>query len=138
MKIYLVRYGEVNHNLYKLYNREDEDLNETGISEAYELKENISNISYDIIISSPLIRAKHTAQIINVKNREIIIENNGILLTVTVSSGTAFVSSSSCPDGICVATGKISKSGQIIVCAPANVAVWIEDGGENGYDAVTG
>ena len=72
------------------------------------------------------------------ENREITIENNGILLTVTVSSGTAFVSSSSCPDGICVATGKISKSGQIIVCAPANVAVWIEDGGENGYDAVTG
>ena len=72
------------------------------------------------------------------ENREIIIENNGILLTVTVLSGTAFVSSSSCPDGICVATGKISKSGQIIVCAPANVAVWIEDGGENGYGAVTG
>lgn len=72
------------------------------------------------------------------ENREITIENNGIILTVTVSSGTAFVSSSSCPDGICVATGKISKSGQIIVCAPANVAVWIEDGGENGYDAVTG
>lgn len=31
MKLYLVRHGEVNHNLYELYNREDEDLNETGI-----------------------------------------------------------------------------------------------------------
>ena len=34
MKVYLVRHGEVNHNLYKLYNREDEYLNETGIKQA--------------------------------------------------------------------------------------------------------
>lgn len=34
MKLYLVRHGEVNHNLYGLYNREDEDLNETGIKQA--------------------------------------------------------------------------------------------------------
>ena len=27
MRIYFVRHGEVNHNLYKKYNREDEDLN---------------------------------------------------------------------------------------------------------------
>lgn len=30
MKVYLIRHGEVNHNLYGLYNREDEDLNETS------------------------------------------------------------------------------------------------------------
>ena len=74
MKIYLVRHGEVNHNLYKKYNREDEDLNETGIKQAEELKEKISNITYDIIISSPLLRARHTANIININNKEIIID----------------------------------------------------------------
>lgn len=74
MKIYLVRHGEVNHNLYKQYNREDEDLNETGIKQAEELREKIENISYDIIISSPLLRAIHTANIINCKNKEIIID----------------------------------------------------------------
>ena len=58
MKIYLVRHGEVNHNLFKQYNREDEDLNETGIKQAQELKRKIENISYDIIISSPLLRAR--------------------------------------------------------------------------------
>lgn len=41
MKIYLIRHGQVNHNLYKKYNREDEDLNETGIKQAEELKKQI-------------------------------------------------------------------------------------------------
>lgn len=39
------------------------------------MKEQIKNIDYDIIYSSPLIRAKHTAEIINVKNKKIIIDN---------------------------------------------------------------
>ena len=75
MKIYLVRHGEVNHNLYKLYNREDEDLNETGIEQAKELIGKIKDIEYDFVISSPLLRAKHTADIINVKNRNIILDD---------------------------------------------------------------
>ncbi len=75
MKIYLVRHVEVNHNLYKLYNREDEDLNETGIKQAKELSEKIKDIEYDFVISSPLLRAKHTADIINVKNRNIILDD---------------------------------------------------------------
>lgn len=75
MKIYLVRHGEVNHNLYGLYNREDEDLNATGIKQAEELRENIKNIEYDFIISSPLSRARHTANIINIENKNIIIDN---------------------------------------------------------------
>lgn len=75
MKVYLIRHGEVNHNLYGLYNREDEDLNETGIKQAKKLKEKIKNIEYDTIISSPLLRAKHTAQIINVNNKKILIND---------------------------------------------------------------
>ena len=38
MKIYIARHGEVNHNLYKLYNNEDEDLNENGLNQAKKLK----------------------------------------------------------------------------------------------------
>lgn len=74
MKIYLIRHGEVNHNLYKIYSNEDEDLNETGIKQAEKLKEKMQNIEYDIVISSPLKRAKHTAEIINVKNRNTILD----------------------------------------------------------------
>ena len=75
MKIYIVRHGEVLHNALKQYNNENEDLNEKGIRQANELKEKIKNINYDIIISSPLLRAKHTAQIINVNNKKILIND---------------------------------------------------------------
>ena len=74
MKIYIVRHGEVNHNLLKIYSNEDEDLNSKGIKQAEELASIISDLDYDIIISSPLKRAIHTANIINVKNKKIIIE----------------------------------------------------------------
>ena len=75
MKIYLVRHGEVNHNLYKLYNREDEGLNETGKKQAEQLRDKIKNIKYDFIISSPLSRARQTAAIINVYDKNIIIDD---------------------------------------------------------------
>ena len=75
MKVYIVRHGEVPHNALKQYNNENEDLNENGIRQANELKEKIKNITYDIIISSPLLRAKHTAQIINVNNKKILIND---------------------------------------------------------------
>lgn len=75
MKVYIVRHGEVPHNALKQYNNENEDLNENGIRQANELKEKIKNINYDIIISSLLLRAKHTAQIINVNNKKILIND---------------------------------------------------------------
>lgn len=75
MQVYIVRHGEVPHNALKQYNNENEDLNENGIRQANELKEKIKNINYDIIISSPLLRAKHTAQIINVNNKKILIND---------------------------------------------------------------
>src|SRR5574344_2895632 len=73
MKVYLVRHGQVPHNALKKYSGFDEDLNQTGIEQANELKDKIKNLQYDIIISSPLIRAKHTAEIIN-NNKKIIID----------------------------------------------------------------
>ena len=75
MKIYLIRHGQVNHNLYKIYSNEDKDLNETEIKQAENLKEKMQNIEYDIVISSPLKRAKHTAEILNINNKEIIFDD---------------------------------------------------------------
>ena len=75
MKIYLVRHGEVNHNLYKKYSTEDEDLNETGVKQAFTLREKIKDLDFDIIISSPLMRTTHTAKIINLNNKEIIFDD---------------------------------------------------------------
>ena len=75
MKVYLVRHGQVPHNALKKYSNENEDLNELGLKQAEDLKNIIKDINYDIIISSPLIRAMHTAKIINVKNKDIITDN---------------------------------------------------------------
>lgn len=75
MKVYIVRHGEVLHNALKIYNNENEDLNENGVKQAEELKYKIKDLEFDVIISSPLIRAKHTAEIINVKNKDILIDN---------------------------------------------------------------
>ena len=75
MKVYIVRHGEVPHNALKQYNNQNEDLTEKGIKQAEELREKIKIIDYDILLCSPLTRAKHTAEIINVKEQEIIIDN---------------------------------------------------------------
>ena len=75
MVVYIVRHGEVDNNLLKIYNNEDEDLNFTGISQAKDLRDKIKNLDYDIIISSPLKRAQHTANIININNKKIINDN---------------------------------------------------------------
>ena len=75
MKVYIVRHGDVPHNALKIYNNENEDLNENGVIQAETLKSKIKDLEYDMIISSPLIRAKHTAEIINLKNKKILIDN---------------------------------------------------------------
>lgn len=64
MKIYIVRHGQVPHNAIKQYNTTDEDLTEIGVEQALQLREKIKGIKFDVVISSPLVRAKHTAEII--------------------------------------------------------------------------
>lgn len=75
MKVYIVRHGQVPHNELGKYNTDDEDLTELGIKQAEELRNIIKEVEYDCIICSPLIRAKHTAEIINIKNQEVIYDN---------------------------------------------------------------
>lgn len=75
MKVYIVRHGQVPHNALNQYNAEDEDLTELGIAQAEELRDKIKNMNFDIIISSPLTRAKHTADILNINNNKIIYDD---------------------------------------------------------------
>ena len=75
MKVYIVRHGQVPHNALNQYNSNNEDLTELGIQQAEELKDKIKNMNLDIIISSPLNRAKHTADIINSNNKKIIYDD---------------------------------------------------------------
>ena len=75
MKVYLVRHGQCDSNVKKIYNYKSEDLNEIGIKQAENLRKIISEINYDVVFSSPLLRAKHTAEIINIKNKEVILDD---------------------------------------------------------------
>ncbi len=75
MKIYLARHGQVPHNASHQYNTKDEDLTDIGIKQALEVKEKIKDIDFDIVISSPLIRAKHTAEIITKNSDKIIFDD---------------------------------------------------------------
>ncbi|MBQ9319140.1 MAG: histidine phosphatase family protein [Bacilli bacterium] len=75
MKIYLVRHGQCESNVIGRYNFVNEDINEVGIKQAENLRDIIKNINYDIIISSPLKRALHTAHIININNKKIITDD---------------------------------------------------------------
>lgn len=75
MKIYLVRHGQCESNVIGRFNFVNEDINETGIKQAEDLRDTIKNLDYDIVISSPLIRALHTAQIINANDKEIITDD---------------------------------------------------------------
>ncbi|MGN0973791.1 MAG: histidine phosphatase family protein [Bacilli bacterium] len=75
MKIYVIRHGKTVANLLKVHNAPETNLADIGIEQAKRLREKIKNINYDIIISSPFIRAKNTAEIINVKNKSIIFDD---------------------------------------------------------------
>lgn len=74
MKILVTRHGQTDWNTEKrVQGRTDMQLNDKGIEQAYQTKENLKDEKIDLIICSPLKRAKKTAEIINEdKNVEII------------------------------------------------------------------
>ena len=74
MKIYLTRHGEVPSNVLKRFNLKDEDLTEKGIAQALALRQKVESLKYDVIYSSPYLRAVHTAELVNARNEEIIVD----------------------------------------------------------------
>lgn len=73
-KIILVRHGQTSFNAEKLYfGKLDPSLNEKGIEQAKKAKEKLEKAAYDYdeVHSSPLLRAKETAEWIVSKKREI-------------------------------------------------------------------
>ncbi len=77
MKIYIVRHGQTEWNNQKrIQGRANTPLDEIGKSQAFETKNKLSSIDIDLIICSPLERAKQTAEIINNdRNIEIIYDD---------------------------------------------------------------
>ncbi len=66
MNIYVTRHGQTDWNLNeRIQGRTNTELNETGRLQAEETAQLIKDKKIDLIISSPLKRAKETAEIIN-------------------------------------------------------------------------
>lgn len=71
------------------------------------------------------------------ENCEIILDKNGHRLRVVIEEGEVYVAESDCADGICVMSGRISRVGETVICAPAGVRLSIK-GGETDVDHVAG
>ena len=78
MKVKFVRHGETDLNkpIRRMQGISNYDLNPNGIKQAEAMRDKLKNEKFDIIICSPLKRAKHTAEIINeAQNLSLIIDN---------------------------------------------------------------
>lgn len=60
---------------------------------------------------------------------------NNLSLTIVLSPEGGWVEKASCPDQVCVRTGKLTKAGETALCLPARVSVRLE--GAGGADAET-
>lgn len=65
---------------------------------------------------------------------------NGGTNLLVIEDGAARIEEASCPDGVCVHTGRIRRNGQSIVCLPNQVVVEIVSETENssGVDITAG
>ena len=80
MEILVTRHGQTDWNvLEKIQGQTDIELNDTGRQQAEKTGKLIRNENIDLIISSPLKRAKETAQIINKNFNVTIIEDNRLM-----------------------------------------------------------
>lgn len=69
------------------------------------------------------------------EDTEIHLEARGVHLTLVVGDGNVRVTESDCPGHDCERRGRISRTGEVIVCAPAGIVIRVEAGGEevDGY-----
>lgn len=77
MKIYLIRHGETDWNTKKLLQgMTNIPLNENGREVARETAEGLKDVPFDVIYTSPLMRARETAEIIRGDRKIPIIEDD--------------------------------------------------------------
>lgn len=77
--LYLVRHGQTDWNVTRtIQGQLDIPLNKKGEEQAQELRQELESIHFDAIFSSDLLRAKRTAELLNLE-RQLIIETTGAL-----------------------------------------------------------
>ena len=88
MKLYVVRHGETTQNQLGLVQGDTEsDLSEKGIEDAKNLQELVNNLNIDVVISSPLRRAKDTANLMTDNKYDLVIDDRLIERDYGLSEG---------------------------------------------------
>jgi probable phosphoglycerate mutase len=89
MILYVVRHGETDFNVQERYaGSTDVPLNKKGLEQAGQLARELVKVSFDIIVTSSLIRAKQTAEIISkIKGTPIVISEGFTERNVGVYEG---------------------------------------------------
>lgn len=62
---------------------------------------------------------------------------NGGYNLLVISDGAAAVTEASCPDGVCIRTGRVQYEGETIVCLPNKTEIRIEGAASSGIDLVS-
>ena len=70
-------------------------------------------------------------RIINITN------DNGIHNEIEIADGSVFMRDASCPNKLCVRSGRISRNNESICCAPAGILIVVRSDTNGDYDAVT-
>ncbi|RKM61263.1 histidine phosphatase family protein [Butyrivibrio sp. CB08] len=80
MKIYLTRHGQTDYNKKRMMQgRSDIPLNDVGIAQATARRQQLGDIKFDAVYSSPLVRAVKTASIIGDVSEEEVITDERII-----------------------------------------------------------
>ena len=76
MKLYITRHGQTDGNVNKIMDGiRDIDLNSNGVEQAKQTRDELKDIKFDLIICSPLTRTKHTMEIININNFNVVYDD---------------------------------------------------------------
>lgn len=75
---------------------------------------------------------EYNSQLQQSKRKEIDIDGHN---KIVIANGEVWMEEADCPDKLCISQGKISRSGQTIICLPNKVMVTIK-GGKSEYDGV--
>ena len=96
--LYIIRHGRTDWNdLHKLQGRTDVPLNDEGRRMAENAREEYRNIHFDICFSSPLVRARETAEIL-LRGRNVPILTDDRLMEMSFGSYEGIENSFQIPD----------------------------------------
>ena len=59
------------------------------------------------------------------KDTRLVLKDESGSNTLVIENGQAWIEQADCPDGLCMKTGKISRTGQSIICLPHRLSVEI-------------